>query len=248
MRRPILPRLLPLSAVLFAVSPMHAADSVVPAPDIKPGDTWLFDRATERGTSGFADQHLDLKVERVDGDTMVVGIKLDGAPVDFQDHLLGSDWSERRMIDGQQTTTGRPLSFPLEIGKNWESDYSDPERHGLQTSAEHHETYKVVGWEDVTTPAGTFHALRIDSDDKVKAQIMGASGAVGGALATSDGSTVVAHTEKSGPHVVYGEVRSSFYYVPSTKYWVKSVEEVYDSDNIRTKRETDVLLSFKPAS
>jgi hypothetical protein len=248
MRRPIPSRFLRLSAFLLAVLPTRilAADPAVSAPDLKPGDTWIFDRSIERGTSGYLDQHFDLKIERVDADSMVVGIKVDGSPVDFQDHVVGLDWSQRRMVDGQQTATTRPLSFPLAIGKTWASDYVDPDRHGLETSAEHHKTYKVVGWEDVTTPAGTFHALRIDGDDKVKAQFAGASGAIGGDVATADGSTVVAHTEKSLPHVVYAEIYSTLYYVPSTKYWVKSVEEIYNNENVRTRRETNVLLSFTP--
>jgi hypothetical protein len=237
--------------VLLALLPaaaLAADPSSLPAPDLKPGDSWVFDRAFERGTSGFLDRRVDLKIERVGADSMIVGIKPDGAPTAFEDHIVGSDWSQRRLINGEQTTIGRPLSFPLTIGKTWTGAFVDPTRHGLQTSTEHRETYKVTGWEDVTTPAGTFHTLKIEADDKVKAQFMAASGAIGGAVTTADGSTVVAHTDKSGPHTEYGEFFSTFYYAPEVKYWVKMVKEDFNSEGVRTQRETDVLTAFKPAS
>jgi hypothetical protein len=99
----------------------------------------------------------------------------------------------------------------------------------------------------VTTPAGTFHALRIESDDKVKAQFMAANAAIGGAVATADGATVIAKTNHAGPHTEYAEILSTFYYVPEIKYWAKSVEDTYNSDNVRTRRQINLLISFKPA-
>jgi len=224
-----------------------AVPTSLPAPDLKAGDSWVFDRTIEQGTTGYSDKRMVLRIEHVGVDTMVVGLKVEGAPADFEDHVVGIDWSQRRIIDGTQTTSGRPLSFPLEIGKTWTSDYVDPTHYGLQVSSENHETYKVVGWEDVTTPAGTFHALRIESDDKVKAQFMAANAAVSGGIATADGATVVAHANHAGAHTAYGEFFSTFYYVPEIKYWVKSVQENYNSENVRTKRQTDLLVSFKPA-
>lgn len=240
-----------LFPVFIAIVPLAAVAPVPPpiaAPDLKPGDSWVFDRSSERGTSGFSDQHLDLKVEHVGVDTMVVGIKLEGSPTDFEDHFMGVDWSQRRLIDGQQTMTARPFAFPMEVGKTWTTDYVDPTRHGLQVSAAHHATYKATGWEDVTTPAGTFHAMRIEGDDKVKVEFMAANAAIGGAVSTADGATVIAKTNKAGPHTEYMEVFSTFDYAPAVKYWVKAVDEDYNSDNIRTRRRTDVLLSYKPAS
>jgi hypothetical protein len=238
-----------LSPAVVAIVPFAALATVpthIAAPDLKPGDSWVFDRSTERGTSGFSNQRFDLRIEHIGADTMIVGIKLEGSPTDYEDHFMGADWSQRRLFDGRQTVTGRPFAFPMTIGKTWTSDYVDPTRHGLQVSADHHATYKVTGWEDVTTPAGTFHALRIESDETVKAQFMAANAAVGGAVATADGATVIAHTNKAGPHTEYEEIFSTFDYVPEVKYWVKSVEDIYNSNNVRVTRRTDMLISFKP--
>jgi len=47
------------------------------------------------------------------------------------------------------------LSFPLVEGKTWQSHFTRPD--GPDVRCEHH----ALGWESVTTPAGTFDALRI---------------------------------------------------------------------------------------
>jgi hypothetical protein len=241
-------RLFPVLIMIVPLAALASVPTSIAAPDLKPGDSWVFDRSTERGTSGFSDQHVNLKIEHVGVDTMVVGVKPDGSPNDFEDHVVGSDWSQRRIIDGKQTATAQPLAFPLEVGKTWTNAFVDSKHYGTQVSAEHQTTHKVTGWEDVTTPAGTFHAIRIESDDKVKAQFIAANAAVGGAVATADGATIIARTNNAGPHTEYAEILSTFYYVPEIKYWVKSVEDAYNSDNVRTRRQTNMLISFKPAS
>jgi len=54
------------------------------------------------------------------------------------------------------------LQFPLEIGKRWtHSNSYDHASCGKTTSELKNQ---VVGWEDVKVPAGTFRALRIDSE------------------------------------------------------------------------------------
>jgi len=243
----MLPCLIIAAALASAPTGGPVPSGPVAAPEIKPGDVWVFDRTIEKDTNGFNDQRLVFKVERVGTDTMVVGVKPEGSPLEFQDHVMGVDWSQRRIVEGAQTMTGRPLAFPMAVGKTWSNDYTDPTRHGLQTSADHHETFKVTGWEDVTTPAGTFHALKIESDDKIKAQFMAATGAVGGTVTTANGATVVAQSQHSGPQTKYGEAFSTAYYAPQIKYWVKMVREDYNSENVRFRRQTDTLVSFTPA-
>jgi hypothetical protein len=221
-----------------------AADLLsVPAPDLKAGDAWTYDHSFERGAGGFTEQRLDYKVQHVGADAMVVGVKLHGSPVDFEDHIMGPDWSQRRIYEGKQVVIGQPFSFPLTIGKTWTIDRVDPTRIGLQTSATHHETYKVTGWEDVTTSAGTFHALKVESDDKVKVDYMGVNAAVGGAVATADGSTAISRSGRSAAHSVYLENFFTYYYVPQIKYWVKTVEDQFNSEGVRTSRETYLLVS-----
>ena len=230
------------SAQALAADPASLA-----APDLKPGDAWVYDRSLEQGTTGFSSDRMAIQIEQVRGDTMVVGLKKDGAPGAFEDHVAGPDWSQRRMVDGEETTTSRPFNFPLAIGKTWKADFVNPNRNGLQLSAHIQNTYKVVGWEDVTTPAGTFHALRIECNGSVKAQMAPSSSVIGGVVASPGDATTVTHSQVSGAHTAYFTNFEVLDYVPSVKYYVKSVEEQYNSENVRVRRSTDVLSSFKAA-
>ena len=227
---------------------VHAQDGVASAPSFHPGDSWLFDETVERDTSGFSDTRYALKVERVDSDSMVVGIKRDGSPTDFQDHVDGLDWSLRHLVDGREETTARPYNFPMAVGKTWTADYTDPQRHGLQTSAHYRWTYKVVGWEDVNVPAGTFHAMRVDATGTVQVQFAAATAAAAGAVVSNVGNTAVINSQASPSHAEYASLRSTFYYSPQIKATVKTVEEVYNSEDTRVRLTTRTLISTKPAS
>ena len=238
-----------LLAFPAASAPALAADpSAVPAPSFRAGDAWVYERSFESGPTGFSSDRVALQIEQVRGDALVVGVKKDGAPGAFEDHITGLDWSQRRVVDGEETTTSRPFDFPMAVGKTWKTDFVDPNRHGLQISSHVQTTYKVIGWEDVATPAGTFHALRIEAKGSVKAQIAPSSSVIGGAATSAGDATIVAHSQVTGAHTAYFTTFSALDYVPSVKYYVKSVEEQYNSENVRTRRSTDVLASFKAAS
>jgi len=237
-------------ALLLGISaPAAAAPAAsVPAPAFKLGDSWVYDQTTEKGPSGFGQVRLDLVIERLEGETMMVGIKADGAPTAFQDLEVGIDWSQRRIIDGQDRMTTRPLSFPMSVGQSWTVDYVDTNRHGAQTSAHIKQTYTVVGWEDVTVPAGTFHAIKVVSKGIDKATIEVANTAVAGMVAGAGGATSVAHTQRGGTGQLTTSAYAEYYYVPELKNYVKTIEEQYNTDNVRVMRTTRALVSYKAAS
>jgi hypothetical protein len=125
------------AVVLLSIAmPLSAlADEPIAAPALAPGETWVFDRVHEQGANGFSQQRLDLAVERVSDDSMVIGVKPDGAPRAFEDHMMGADWSQSRIFDSRQTVIGRPFVFPLKIGDSWTVDYDDPTHQGVRTFA-----------------------------------------------------------------------------------------------------------------
>ena len=130
-----------IALLLVASGLMAAADAEppsVPRPTIRAGDTWVFDQTEQRGATGFGEQRVNLTVERVEGDTMLVGVKRDGAPTAYEDHVVGSDWSQRHVVDGQETSTTRPLTFPLAVGRSWTVDFGDTTRRGAQISLHVH--------------------------------------------------------------------------------------------------------------
>jgi hypothetical protein len=115
----------------------------------------------------------------------------------------------------------------------------------VQTSAHVQKTYRVTGWEDVVTPAGTFHALKIEARGKLTAQV--SLPAVASTAARSSGAeaTAISHTERGRSGTVVQLTYRAVYYVPEIKSYVKMLYEQYDDQNVLTKRDTGELVSFK---
>lgn len=57
------------------------------------------------------------------------------------------------------------LDFPLTVGKQWKRNYNAT-YIGSNTPVPRTVTYEVKGIEQVTTPAGTFRAFKLESDDR----------------------------------------------------------------------------------
>ena len=239
-----------LALMMLALGPAARAaePASIPAPTLKVGDEWVYDSTVERGTSGFQEGRYDVRIEDIRDDGMIVGIKRQGAPTAFQDQQMGLDWSEHRLNEGRPVTGDRPFDFPLTVGKTWETDFDDLTRYGLQTSAHVHKSFKVTGWEDVHTPAGDFHALKIEGHGVLKAQIAAGGGVVGGATVGAGESTSVLHSQLTPAHENYATTYVSVDYAPSVKAFVKSVHETYNGSGVRIRRETRVLESFKPSA
>ena len=225
-----------------------AEPPVVTLPPIKAGDTWVFDQTEQRGPTGFGEQRIDLTVERTDGDTMLVGIKRDGAPTGYEDHVVGLDWSQRHLVNGQEVPTTRPLSFPMKIGQNWTVDFSDATRRGMQISLHVHRTYKVAGWEDVTVPAGTFHAIKVEAAGVSDAVVVTPNAVVGGAAASPLGGSTFTRSQKGGTGTRSVRTHDVLYYVPAVNNWVKSIEEQFNNDDVLVKRDTRTMVSYRLAT
>ena len=225
-----------------------AEPSSLSAPALTVGDEWVYDSVVEQGTSGFQENHYQVRIEDIRDDGLIVGIKRQGAPTAFKDQEMGTDGSERRLEDGRPVTGDRPFDFPMAVGKTWEADFEDPTRYGLQTSAQVHKVYKVTGWEDVHTPAGDFHALKIEAHGTLKAQIAAGGGVVGGAVAGAGEATSILHSQIAPAHVNYATTYVRVDYAPEVRSFVKSVRETYNASGVRIRRETRTLESFKPAS
>ncbi|MCW9054906.1 MAG: hypothetical protein OQJ98_02940, partial [Candidatus Pacebacteria bacterium] len=56
----------------------------------------------------------------------------------------------------------RTLSYPLSVGKSWDASYKM--ERGSHVIRDSQLTAKVVGWEEVTVPAGTFMCLKIKTE------------------------------------------------------------------------------------
>jgi hypothetical protein len=219
----------------------------VTAPAFVVGDEWTFDRTKEMGTTRFVRSRIDLRVDRVDGDAMLVGVKPDGAPADYEDHRLSLDWSQSRVIGGQPTVTARPFRFPMAPGDSWTVEFRQAEVHDGQTNTHWRATYTVVGWTDVTTPAGTFHALEIKQSGVAEGEKLIPQMATAAAVATPNGAATVGTTQRAARRAMHNTLYGEWYYAPAIKYFVKYVQEQYE-DNVRVERDEDIISSFKSGS
>jgi hypothetical protein len=220
---------------------------VAQQPTLKAGDSWVFDDSTVVSQTGFIRVRSDVTIDRVDGDTIVLGVKKDGAPTGYGDSIMGADWSRRLLLKGKETITNRPFAFPMNVGKTWSADWDDI-RHGNVLSGHSHRSCTATDWEEVSVPGGAFHALKVVCKGLDVTTLEVPAKTFAGMLAAGVDITTVASLEKGGdktiPYITYSEL----YYVPRIKNYVKSVEERYTSDNVRLFRTTSVLVSFAPAT
>ena len=238
---------LPFAALSAMAAPLLAqGDTAVSSPTYTPGDAWVSEDVIEKGQTGFSKNQINIVVEGIDSATMTVGIKTEGAPTGFEDHRIGTDWSQRRLVDGVETITTRPLQFPLHIGQSWSIDFTDHTRRGNLLADHVKRSYKVVGWEDVTVPAGHFHALKIAISGVDDLTISVPSNAGSAVVASPAGSTSIAHTAPGGIVQVARVMNEQFYYVPEIRNFAKSVEEQYNVDDVRISRQTRQLIRFTP--
>ena len=227
---------------LFLAAPAEA--QTVGAPRLSVNDTWTY-RQTVENKAGWGQTRIETTVLRAEPGSIAVSTKPSDSTMPPSEQLVAPDWSRVRSVNGHETVVNKPLSFPLGIGKTWEVQYTE-DRPNRQHSSERFRTpYKITGWEDVTVPAGTFHALKIEADGEWSAVIAPAVSAVSGARVDALGATSVMQTNRITPTNVSGRTYKAFWYVPAVKRWVKCVEEYYDPNGVRNQRFADELESYK---
>lgn len=226
---------------------LAAEPASIAAPALKVGDSWVIEETTQQGPSKFTRTRFDLGIDRVASDNMVLDVKPDGAQSAPQSQMRGLDWAQLLLVDGVQKPTLRPLSFPLQAGKTWTVDFIDPRHKGNAVSAHVRQTYKVVGWEDVTVPAGTFHALKIEGNGSVDQDEVVPSVAQSTAVGEPGAAAAQSRVQQGGKRTVHITLYSAIYYAPEAKRPVKTVDEQYNVSGIMVRRQTEEMVSFKPA-
>jgi hypothetical protein len=103
------------------------------------------------------------------------------------------------------------LDFPLNEGKQWKTGYSSIEPGPLKVPVfyDYSETYRILGWEDITVHAGKFKVLGLEYRRKI----------IGSPASWSS---------------VGEEIINQYWYSPDVKYFVKCK---YDKDWIKAKEK-----------
>lgn len=216
------------------------------APLVAANDSWVYQGTVEKGT-GWQQNRSEATVVRAGPSSILLSKRPAGSRLPPTEQMLGADWSRIRSVDGHETVVNRPLSFPLRTGRSWVVEYTETNPNRQHTSEHFRSAYRVMGWEDVTVPAGVFHAIKIEAEGEWQAALAPALSAASGSRIDAQGSTAVVQTNRTIPRTVSGRTYKAFWYVPAVKRWVKSVEEYYDGNGVRNERYTDELESYKVA-
>lgn len=128
----------------------------------KLGDSWRFRGSNRNGPDPITDQVTQVQAGRIEishttntGDR--VRMRLDG------DWNLIESQGEQKSSHVRFTPPLPFYQFPLQPGKRWSGQYkTEVIDCGSMCDIDVKYEYEVRGWENVTVPAGTFQALRIE--------------------------------------------------------------------------------------
>lgn len=218
-------------------------------PKFAPEDSWVYHEASQNGGTTQAIDS-ELSVVRSDDQDLLVSLKAAGSARPPVELMFKPDWAKFRGVNGVETVVSRPLAFPLALGKSWTVNYveNNPNPRHLREAIDI--AYKVVGWEDVTTPAGAFKALKIEgkgnwvADTAVRVQTNSVLAQQGAAVGKSSQNVI------QGPQRATGRIYQVVWYVPEVKRWVKSRDETLSSAGQVSESSEDELTAFHiaPAS
>jgi hypothetical protein len=207
-----------LAAVLscIAIGAIAAeGDAPILWPEIKAGDRWTYRR-------------IDLSENRLAGryELKVTFVGLNGIQAVGTAHGTGEEidttWTpEWNVVNDRRTGSFIPdngvLRFPLKVGNTYTSQFEVVRPRQGAFRARNTLTVTVVGWEEVTVPAGKFRALKIDAPGTYQRQD------VAGA----------------------GKVHYTVWYVPEVKRWVKWQFENTDFRGQPLRREGEELIEYR---
>ena len=184
-----------LCAVLSAIcsAPSAQDPDTIKAPYVEPGDCWTYrahglqnrepiDTYEECVTFASKEKNVIVAVARIEGSDREI------------DTSYTLDWGSIVSVDGQITPGGASIfRFPMRVGDRYSIDFTY--RLAVLGAWAGRSWYdiEVVGWEDVTVPAGTFRALRLEARGSTRRYDLG----------------------------VTGPLRNTYWYAPKAQRWVK---------------------------
>ena len=140
-----------------------APTSKVEVPTIKVGDAWTFDR-----TDGLKNVKEYTSLVTV---TAVTDTEMRSTATRSDNGQIATIIRNKELNRlATETTIGKSVadpyypsySFPLEIGKTWDKEVTFTRSNEPDWKVVTSLKGRVVGWEKVTVPAGSFNALRIE--------------------------------------------------------------------------------------
>ena len=168
--------LLSVISLTAALTASAQTDAPVPLPQVKPDDSWSYRRTdftgerptiTFRETVTFANQRVIQTVDRPEGKAKEI------------DTTYTAEWNAVSTPNaGIFVPDQGMLRFPMRPGDEHDASYDVRFPREGEREVKHKHHVKVVGWEDVKVPAGTFHALRVESEGTFQRVDRGTMGSV----------------------------------------------------------------------
>jgi hypothetical protein len=233
---------------LICCATLAAAETIV-QPTLRSEDAWTYRRTSETQPNVWRQIHFQGTVLRNSGSTVLLRNSEVDSPNPAREILINSDWSNFRSMSGKETVVHRPFAFPLSVGKTWDLEFTDdhPGNKGHKSETRQLK-YRVVGWEEVEVPAGKFKALKIEAEGSWTGEVAPRVVASAVTQAGTQGTAAVAQTVKVTAETVTGRLYQAYWYSPDVKREVKSIEENYDTNGVRSARFTNELESYKVAN
>jgi len=187
-----------LGCIVVFLPAMVFAQEKIEAPVWNVGDKWVFDREGPMEVTGRYARCYSVKFSGGIFPKDASGIALFERSTLNVKYMLEGD--QRKKYEGLRE---KIFNFPLTIGKQWK-DVHQRERIVWHQPAIHdlHETFEVLGWEDVEVRAGKFRALKLEYKIKIT---------------------------KPGTSPLFYESRGWYWYSPEVRNFVKcQYEKGYD--------------------
>lgn len=212
MKLPLLARLLSIGLLVFYQLTLpgvgRAQDRYAPRPILVAGDTWTYKVLSDSRTFGSREEML-VRTVSFAGDAAILGTSvriINGKAGEEEDWTMTPELnivaSTIRITGSVNKVTLTPhrgtFHFPLRVGDQYESSYRLVTTNQDKTKIEIvvARTSKVLGWETISVPAGTFSTLVVESHG------------------------VTSSAKKDSPTSTVSE---KHWYSPDVRHWVKSV-------------------------
>jgi hypothetical protein len=236
------------AAVFLAGGAAHA--QTVDVPPIKEGDHWVYAVKAEQvqnGALAASSRKYEAWIVRVGSHSFVMANKAGDSNLPPHEASLNPDWSTSAVFNGEEKIVSRPYSFPMAPGKGWDSDSVQPHPSQGVKSLRNKVHYTVLGWEDVTVPAGKFKALKIEMEGNWFKEFDAVGASANSAVNASGAGQVAVVTSQPAhtPDPVGGRMYKLTWYVPEVKRDVKTISEDYGPTGSVMHRTTAELESFK---
>lgn len=148
-------------ALLVLAAPSWAqSDAPVERPAVKPGDAWTY-RRTDAWTNRQSTS--EVRATFVSESAIVGVVKEVGR--EEADSSWTAEWNSVNSFQGGSITPHSGFfRFPLKVGDTYKAVFEVRVVRLGSNRTRHDRNVRIIGWEEVSVPAGKFRALKIEVD------------------------------------------------------------------------------------